>query len=168
MYTNETKDDQSLDELKTKLESLSYEDRLRVAYQLKVTKESDRIKEWSLFLVDWLDSNEIVNDHASGSSDSAPVIAMANTAAVILRTSLEAQTRAELQSQDASTQWAVQLTDAMSDLATDLETNAAQMASLMSQYQACLSGRRAGIEYQDEQGTPVIYEVTSDDKETEG
>lgn len=161
---NETTNDKAIEELRETLQSLSDSDLLKVGYELRVTKESDHIKEWSMFLLDWLDSNRIINDYETGTSDSAPAIAMAHTAAVLLRTSLEGQARLEMQAQDESTQWAMKLADSMSDVASNLVSDAEQMITLMSHYQACLAGRRGGIAYQDQEGNAIVYQDNTTEK----
>ena len=152
-----TTTDVSADELLRQVDALPEAERLKIVYELVSDAEWDRIKEWSVSIIDWIDSKGIVNKHSEQRSDLVPLVAMMHTASLLMKQTFAHQARLEMQHQNEDTQWGMQLADAVSDLSTNICEDAEKIASMVAHYAAVLHGRRIGVEYQDEFGESIVY-----------
>lgn len=150
--------DVTAEDLLRQIESLPSEERLKIAYELSTDAEWERIKQWGVSIVGWLDSNRLVNKCGENRSDLTPLVAMMHTSALLMKEAFGSQARLEMQHQSEITQWGMQLSDAISDLASNVEADAENMATLLAHYEGVLQGRRIGVEYQDEFGAAIVYQ----------
>jgi len=131
--------------------------KMQVVYEMSGTESFDAIKYWSLWFIDFLDQNNLINDYARGVSDRAPLLGFLLAGAKLLEQSSEDMARHELQAQTKDTQWGVELADRINDYSASIFTAIDELTTLNCNYESVLKGRQMDYHFVDKDGNGKPY-----------
>ena len=135
------------------VQRLTDEDKYAMVYRIACDEMFEDIRSYSVDLSYLLDELGLVNDYEKRVSKTAPTMGMLNLGIAMLTQVFAKQARQEMQAQSHETQWGMQLSDAISDKAVAIQSQVHELTTLISHYEAVLTGRRMGVNFKDEDGS---------------
>lgn len=154
--------------LQEQIAGLSNEERNKVLWDLIVEDQWDRIREWSLWCIDFMDSQGLVNNHETQTSDRKPALGMLVALTKMMAMSADSMARVELQVMSEGSEFGSQVAQEISDVANNLVTDAEALATLHCAYEAVLAGRRRNVHYIDTEGKTEPFTQEEVEKQEEG
>ena len=143
---------ESAEDVRRELARLSPEAKFKMIYSRVIEEFCEDVKKNGVWMIDFLEENNLVNDYRRGVSVIENPLGFMRALSVIVENSAEMQSRQELQAQDADTQFAVQIMDAITDRAQTIKSMTEELISLQAHYAAVLQGRRLSVHYQNADG----------------
>ena len=131
--------------------------KMQVVYEMSSTESFDDIKYWSIWFIDFLDQNNLINDYAKGTSNRAPLLGFLLAGAKLLEQSSEDMARHELQAQTKDSQWGVELSTRINDYSASIFTAVDQLTTLNCNYESVLKGRQMDYHFTDADGNGHPY-----------
>ena len=145
------------EDVKEKIKALPIREKMEMLFPIYVSDYLDNTSEWAVHLLDYVDYNNLLNDYSTGTARREVLTGFLTTTAQLIKQSADHQARRELQAQNESTQFGMQLALAISDRADDLLNMVADLRILDSRYAAVLKGRKDDYHYTDVDGNGCPY-----------
>ena len=137
------------------------EAKLQLLYSKKAEDFEAETRYFGADFISGLAEHNIINDPVARVSKRENVLGMMIALAYIYDAGAGAQSRHELQAQSEMSQFAVQITSAVSDRAAIIKSCLEELLGLESAYASVLLGRREfNIEYLNDSGEFMSYETT--------
>ena len=136
---------------------LPQKEKMEIVFALTRKDYYEAVQWWSMWLFDFIDAQNLINDYETGSSRREVVTGFLRTAAMLYQQSADDMSRAELQKQTADSQYAVKLSDEASMLADALNKLVSQIIQCDADYMAVLNGRKNNWHYTDGDGKGRPY-----------
>lgn len=115
------------------------------------------IKQWSLWFINFVDQHDLVNDQATGSGRTAPLIGVLLAASRMLQMQSETMARQEMQAVTEQSQFGMEVSSALADQLSKIYSAADAAASLMSTYKGILGCRSLEHHITDAEGNCEPY-----------
>ena len=115
------------------------------------------IKQWSLWFINFVDQHDLVNDHATGSGRTAPLIGVLLAASRMLQMQSETMARQEMQAVTEQSQFGMEVSNALADQLSKIYSAADAAASLTSTYKGILGCRSLEHHVTDVKGNSEPY-----------
>ena len=145
------------EEIERELNALSAEDIGKVIYDTATTNHFEAIKQWSLWFIDFVDENHLINNYKRGTFMREAGLGMLRAVVDIWLQSSEIQGRMELQAMTEASQFGVELSDYGNDLARELQRLVDEISSVELAYKAVLVGRQNDIHFLNGQADHVSF-----------
>ena len=130
------------DEDKQVLQERTNQEKLKLLYAKKAEDFEIEARYFGADFIDGLSAHNTIQDPVKGISKREPVLGMMLALANIYEAGTSAQARHELQAQSELTQFAVQITAAVSDRAAVIKQMVEECLSLESAYSSIILGRK--------------------------
>lgn len=135
--------------------------KLQLLYSKKAEDFEEEARYFGADFIEGLADHNIVQDPVAGVSKRENVLGMMIALAYIYDAGAAGQSRHELQAQSEMSQFAVQITSAVSDRASVIKNCLDELLVLESAYSSVILGRREfDIEYLNDSGEFMSYETT--------
>ena len=129
--------------------------KMKYVHNLSTTECYDEIKYWSLWFLDFVEANGLVNDLEAGVGKQEPVVGILLAASKMLQMQTEGMARQEMQVLSEETKWGMQLSNALSDYAHEIFKACDAVANISPHYSTILRGRRMDWHYTDDEGNGI-------------
>ena len=136
---------------------LSADDKAKIIYETATDDHFEAIKQWSLWLIDFVDEHHLINDYKRGTFMREAGLGMLRALVELWLQSSETQGRLELQAMTEASQFGVELSDYGNDLAREMKRLVDQISSVELAYKAVLVGRQNDIHFLNGQADHVPY-----------
>ena len=142
------------------ISKMSDDQKLALIYDKKAEDFNEQCRFFGGDFIDGMIEHNTIQDPVKGVSHREPVIGMLMALANIYEAGAGAQSRWELQAQTELSQYAVQITTAISDRAAVIRSAVDDCLVLESAYASVILGRKElDVEYVDSSGNCVRYET---------
>ena len=145
----------SSEEVLEEVKKMSEAEQMMVIHHAAKDSFFNGTKDYAVRTIEFLDKYQIINDYETGTGRREPMTGILRAISTIYLQSTNDQGRTELQVQDETTQHAVELVNYASDLAIELDRITQEIIRTEMEYNAVLSGRRYGCEFQNSEGEYV-------------
>lgn len=149
------------DDIYREVARLKPEEKMRMVFATFADQFFEDINEASLLTIDICEAYGILNCTESMSFKRCRALGILRAVAKTYEQSSEQMARQELQAQDENTQYATGLSDAINDLARELDLIIEHLITLDARYGAVLLGRKQGVNFINDEGdfVPMSEEV---------
>lgn len=149
------------DDDKKVLQERTNQEKLKLLYAKKAENFEIEARHFGADFIDGLSAHNTIQDPVKGISKREPVLGMMLALSSIYEAGTAAQNRHELQAQSEMTQFAVQITSAVSDRTAVIKRMIEECLALESAYASIILGRKElDIEFINDTGEFITYETT--------
>ena len=145
------------DDIKREVNSLPQKEKMEMVFALTRKDYFNDVQWWSMWLINFIDAQNLINDYTTGTSRREVVTGFLRTMALLYQQSADDMSRAELQTQTVDSQYAVQLSEEASVLADALNKLVSEIIQCDADYLAVLEGRKNHWHYIDGDGKGRPY-----------
>ena len=144
-------------DVEREVNSLPKKEKMEIVFALTRKDYFEDVQWWSMWLINFIDAQNLINDHETGTSRRELVTGFLRTTALLYQQSADDMTRAELQTQTQDSQYAVSLANEASMLADALNKLVSQIIQCDADYMSVLNGRKSSWHYIDGDGKGRPY-----------
>ena len=145
------------EDVEREVNNLPKKEKMEIVFALTRKNFFQDVQWWSMWLIDFVDAQNLINDYQTGTSRREVTTGFLRTMAQLYRQSADDMSRAELQTQTKDSQYAVSLANEASMLADALNKLVSQIIQCDADYLAVLNGRKNSWHYTDGDGKGRPY-----------
>ena len=145
------------EDVEREVNRLPQKEKMEIVFALTRKDYYSDVQWWSMWLLDFIEAQNLINDYERGTSRRELVTGFLRTMALLYQQSADDMSRAELQTQTVDSQYAVKLSEEASVLADALNKLVSQIIQCDADYVAVLNGRKSHWHYTDENGNGRPY-----------
>jgi hypothetical protein len=149
-----TADVKQLEEI---ISNLSDEEKSKVLYEMVSNDTAERVRDWSVWMIDFLEREQLVNNYETRTSTRTPILGMMYCISSILTESAANQSRVEMQTMNEGSQYGSIIAEHISDSAAAIKGEIETLVALHAAYEGVLYGRRNQRHYIDNEGNNVSF-----------
>lgn len=145
------------EEVRERVSQLPQDEKMQLIYATASDESFDEVKRHSLWFIDFCEKNGLINDYERGVGRQEPIVGVMLAATKMLQNQVEGMARRELQAQTESTQFGMQIANAISDRVALIQQDIEAISQLSCRYAAVLKGRQMDFDYLDDEGNGTPY-----------
>ena len=157
MIMSTSKSTADVKQLEDIISNLSDEEKSKVLYQMVSNDTAERVRDWSVWMIDFLEREQLVNNYETRTSTRTPALGMMYCISTILSVSAASQARIEMQTMNEGSQYGSLIAEHISDSAKAIKDEVETLVALHGAYESVLYGRRNQRHYLDDEGNNVPF-----------